>query len=401
MKRTALPLTLTLLLLAVPGTPGAEPTAAEAAGAPAAFTQLVSALADHLHTIGIRRLAVLEFADGSVKPVRLGGAIGAAGKFFADVTQGIFTEYAKTKYDVVEPERTQHVLKKLSFTLDSLEDEELLRRFDALEPVDVIITGTLKRQGDTISVLLRGIGVPEAVNRALENGAVPLSSDLAALFGESFYRPPSTDGQGATESELVQLVSAAEEAHPLADSFSGVPYALELIVDDAPLPLHNDGEKVFVPAALGKTYRIRLTNKDQRAVAVGLYVDGLNTIGQKRTAPSKGLKWVLNPGQSAEVKGWQMGTEVAREFLFTPAAESLAARKNFTDDIGLITAVFFREKTVEAATETTRGAVGTGEGKEVQSRIRRVKMEYDQTPAAVLNLHYDLPEVVAKFDKVE
>ncbi|HYB54026.1 MAG TPA: hypothetical protein VEG84_09180, partial [Thermoanaerobaculia bacterium] len=71
---------------------------------------------------------------------------------------------------------------------------------------------------------------------------------------------------------------------------------------------------------------------------------GRNVIDAKRTTAQGATKWVLYPGQTMEVPGWQVSGESARRFFFTDVASSYARWLGDTANIGTIEAVFFRER---------------------------------------------------------
>jgi hypothetical protein len=80
-------------------------------------------------------------------------------------------------------------------------------------------------------------------------------------------------------------------------------------------------------------------------VAVALSVDGLNTIVARRSSSWDASKWVLEPYQTIRIGGWQMSTARARKFYFTSERDAYAAKLGRASDLGVITAVFYREAT--------------------------------------------------------
>ncbi len=101
----------------------------------------------------------------------------------------------------------------------------------------------------------------------------------------------------------------------------------------------------YIEAARNAEYELRIRNPLPVRVAVALSVDGLNTIDARRTGSLSASKWVIEPYQTITVGGWQMSTERARRFYFTSERDSYAAKLNRASDLGVITAVFFREQT--------------------------------------------------------
>ena len=79
-------------------------------------------------------------------------------------------------------------------------------------------------------------------------------------------------------------------------------------------------------------------------VAVALSVDGLNTIDARHTAAADGRKWVIEPFKTITISGWQVNRAEARRFEFTTEARSYGQALGLTDNLGVISAVFFKER---------------------------------------------------------
>ena len=74
---------------------------------------------------------------------------------------------------------------------------------------------------------------------------------------------------------------------------------------------------------LADTYRVVLTNKSDALLGVVLAIDGLNTNGSAEivgTAEDK--KWVLLPGQTVRISGWQVSSDEALAFSFGLPSQS-------------------------------------------------------------------------------
>ena len=104
-------------------------------------------------------------------------------------------------------------------------------------------------------------------------------------------------------------------------------------------------DKTYIEALRGKSFVLRLHNPMAERVAVALSVDGLNVLDAKRTTAAGAAKWILAPGQTLEIPGWQVSGETSRRFFFTDTARSYAKWIGDTRNVGTIEAVFFREKT--------------------------------------------------------
>ncbi len=196
-----------------------------------------------------------------------------------------------------------------------------------------------------------------------------------------------------------------------------VPYPnfeLDVMVDGRPLTEYRDGGRLYVDARQGAEYELQLRNSSPDRVAVALSVDGLNTIDAEQTSAWNASKWVIEPYGTITISGWQMSSERARRFYFTTERDSYAAKLGRKANLGVITAVFFREKRraipitkseapsakedapsasgaqsdlrAEASRDSSRAA--TGIGRSVRHEVRSVDMDLDSRPAAEVTIRY-------------
>lgn len=121
-------------------------------------------------------------------------------------------------------------------------------------------------------------------------------------------------------------------------------FDLSVLVDGAARPEFSARGTVYVEAVKGRDYELRITNPLPSRVAVALSVDGLNTIDAKHTAAGRASKWVLEPFESIVLSGWQVNGSTARRFTFTGEKRSYGAALGETQNLGLIEAVFYRER---------------------------------------------------------
>ncbi len=214
-------------------------------------------------------------------------------------------------------------------------------------------------------------------------------------------------------------------------------FNLEVTIDGYPLQQYPARGRVYIEAQAGAEYGITLRNPWPDRVAVALAVDGLNTIDARHTTARAASKWVIEPYGAITISGWQMSSTLARRFYFTSERDAYAARLGRPDELGLITAVFFRERrpiTIvppprppyiledeQARTESRdKGAApakqssaradsagqarnragapvpydnddyaATGIGRAVDHDVRRIKLELEDRPAAEISLRYE------------
>lgn len=149
---------------------------------------------------------------------------------------------------------------------------------------------------------------------------------LGALFGLAGRESMPVNVWGAAQSDVV------------ARNFD-----LEILVGGRPLDEYYARNKNYVEAIPGAEYEVRIRNPFAFRVAVALSVDGLNSIDARRTSAWNASKWVIEPYGTISINGWQMSSERARRFYFTSEQDSYGAKLGQTSNLGVVSAVFFRE----------------------------------------------------------
>lgn len=221
-------------------------------------------------------------------------------------------------------------------------------------------------------------------------------------------------------------------------------FEVQILVDGRQLEEYNARGKSYVEALAGAEYEVRIRNPLPYRVAVALSVDGLNSIDARHTTAWNASKWVIEPYGTINISGWQMSSERARRFYFTSERDSYGAKLGQTSNLGVVSAVFFRERrpypvtvvppprprpiyeedgrrksagepTAGSSTESSlersdkarsgqdsaaplKGQVvpqsddeyaATGIGRSVQNDVRWVNMELDSRPAAEVVIRYE------------
>src|SRR5262245_55369696 len=197
-------------------------------------------------------------------------------------------------------------------------------------------------------------------------------------------------------------------------------FELDVIVDGRPLSEYYSRGRTYVEALQGAEYELRLRNPSPDRVAVALSVDGLNTIDARHTSASNASKWVIEPYQTITISGWQMSTERARRFYFTNERDSYGAKLGQTANLGVISAVFFKERrrivpppypitrdksepeqsarAQESPSAKSSGAVAprpdddyaaTGIGRDVRHDVRWVDMDLESRSAGEVTIRYE------------
>ena len=214
------------------------------------------------------------------------------------------------------------------------------------------------------------------------------------------------------------IASGAAELHAAAENG----FSLSVLRDGSGLPEDAGRGHVYVEASKGAPYAVRLSNPLPYRVAVALSVDGLNTIDARHTDPWTARKWVIEPYGSTVIEGWQVSGSSARSFYFTGEKSSYGAELGRTADLGVIEAVFFRERAPlmpvpmsEPAPAPPGNAAGglrrdaaapqaparekaealsdelaaTGMGERRDHAVFEIALDLDRVPAARLRIRYE------------
>lgn len=186
-------------------------------------------------------------------------------------------------------------------------------------------------------------------------------------------------------------------------------FGVSVLVNDDARPEYSARGAVYVEAVRGANYALRLTNPMPYRVAVALSVDGLNTIDARHTDSWSATKWVLEPYESTVISGWQTNEHTARRFFFTDERSSYGASLGRTENLGVIEAVFYREREHRAQamapsfsapsaagkSAEADGYAATGMGHRVDHEVEMVNIDLDRNPVASMRIRYEFhPQLV-------
>lgn len=188
---------------------------------------------------------------------------------------------------------------------------------------------------------------------------------------------------------------------------------MDILVNGVPQRHYAHEGRSYVEALKGKEYAIRLRNPYPVRVAVALSVDGLNTIDARHTTASEARKWVIDPHQTLTISGWQVNSAEARRFEFTTESRSYGKALGQTANLGVISAVFFKErlpviaressKRLSAPADATANAgmrsaeeyAATGMGQRTDHAVTQVWLDLENAPADTVNVRYEFrPQLV-------
>ncbi len=199
---------------------------------------------------------------------------------------------------------------------------------------------------------------------------------------------------------------------------------LDILVGGVSQRQYSHNSRRYVEALKGREYAIRLRNPFGDRVAVALSVDGLNTIDARQTTSTAARKWVIDPYQTITISGWQTSRTDARRFEFTTEEHSYGQALGRTANLGVISAVFFRERvpTISRGRESDKGRVdapqpsapaqeasasagnaraadeyaATGMGRRTDHAVTQVWLDLETTPAQSADIRYEFREQLVR-----
>jgi hypothetical protein len=212
-----------------------------------------------------------------------------------------------------------------------------------------------------------------------------------------------------------QVVMSADSVRPPAGD-------IDILVNGVAQPRYAHQGRWYVEALKGREYAIRIRNPYGVRVAVALSVDGLNTIDARQTTADAARKWVLAPYETVTISGWQTSQTEARRFEFTTEEHSYGQALGKTANLGVISAVFFKERVAHRMTESAKDAsppsaaqaegqrgessasrarksdneyAATGMGDRTGHVVTQVRMDLEDAPAHTVNIRYEFrPQLV-------
>jgi hypothetical protein len=165
-----------------------------------------------------------------------------------------------------------------------------------------------------------------------------------------------TDPLGKRKEKEIQFASWMQKEAPVRITllYNG----REVPIKEGSVETPREGEKVA----------FRLENRGDETYGVALFVNGENTIFKERVPPLYGYKWILEPGKTVTVQGFQKNDDTRESFRVLSPEESDKDEVNYGDNAGTFTVVVFRstaksEEAVvkaEAARPVIEGAISRG-----------------------------------------
>lgn len=334
------------------------------------------------------RIAVMPFTTEFKKQELVNGPYGAlsasGSKDVASALEGIFRKQRRPVKTVSGAELSK-LLAELRFTVDDLRDNDRMTSLASRANVNAIVRGQIVGVDDKNRIVC----VLQAMDAKGKELGTPVqtvayaSANSLAMSGKSFdtrlvHQKVRNEllAQSLTDDAAVMALPANEgrvvaetmhgmtrESHPLEDE--RFPYQVWLEVEGKRRPIEFKNGEAVVTVARHQPFEIHVENQSSDQVMMRLLVDGFNTLPQDGEAmPQVHLDdarpWILEPAFHARVPGFVKRTGTAgeyAEFLVVDASRSLASRRDFTEQLGLVTAAFYRPKSSRRGVGVTPGAL--------------------------------------------
>ena len=189
-------------------------------------------------------------------------------------------------------------------------------------------------------------------------------------------------------------------------------FSLQLLVNKKPVTEYSYQGETLVEGRNKSEFTLQVRNGSLSRVAVVISVDGLSVMnGQPATKDSSG--YVVEANQSLDILGWRLSDRQVAHFVFGSLPEAYASLMGHSDNIGVIGALFYHEKSqplcpqplyslppdlfprplIKGSGGSTRGGgaagIGTGFGRSTDYRVSTVQFTRQPESVAQLTLRYD------------
>lgn len=414
---------------------------------PQSLDRILADMAEQIAwTVALERLGtvgVLEFTGKSNNVELIGGDFGMLGSYCADKLNNQLLLLGKGEFSVVDKNRIEEAIKVVDsktlhkaladtrFDVDDLGKTKSLQDLaEKVGEMPVLVRGTLfNREGALINLRAELVQTGNNNQHASVGGLAFLTESEWAMLGLSAVikpedripdkpdkkQKPSAPVQPASHSVIRRMDEDAEDSkqeHP--NRRADFPFRVWIQVDGKRREMIKKGNELVVPLSPGEVYTVKVDylnrgENSSRPVAMRLLVDGLNTLAER--ADEKGIEtwewakrmnlddarhWVLDPQKHRKfhISGFYGKDNKYREFTVVGSQDSLAARQNFADSIGLITAAFYSCGGNRKALGGNPSDVGTAAGIERDSKLRVNDECGVGKLLGVINIRYASPEAL-------
>ncbi len=376
------------------------------------LNDMAGQLADAMEENKLGRVGVLEFTNETKLGELLGADFGLLGRYCAEELEHRLVDQGDHRFGVLDQRRLQQALRAQKFTLADLGSGDSLKLLASKTgSLPAIAQGTLRsRKGRVVTLQCKLLQTDSDDLAGAVGGSAVLDESEWAMLGKSASlvsearKPAQPDPLETPEQHDAAVVHELDEAaqgpHPLADP--KFPFRVRFLVNGKERKGVFKGNDYFIPVRKGEIYELGIDNNSNNPAMMRLLVDGLNTLPEREK--TKGIEtWLIGKRVNLSearasaieaqkkylVRGWVTQTGAngkMDQFVIEDADKSLAARQNFSENIGLITVAFY-ERQMDYSRGTTGSMFGTGRGQELSGNLQEVNARCGEL-LGVVNIRY-------------
>jgi hypothetical protein len=341
---------------------------------PQKLKQLLADMAEQLTLAAeerkVQKIGVLEFTTETSLGELLGANFGLLGRWCSEELEKDLADQGDGKFTVADRRKLQKALTDGHFSVDDLGSADKLKALSQrLNGLPVLAQGTLRsRAGRVVTLQCKLIRTDSDDMAGTAGGSAVLSESEWAMLGRSVVVKPEdripalpVPGQTSAPSQEDAVVKKMDERsdgpNPLLDP--NFPFPIRIMINGKERKPIVRGNDWIIPVHQGEVYSIDIENRANRLVCMRLLVDGLNTLPEledtkgistmvvaKRVSLERARHWSLDPkvAKLFSVRGFVTATGEEgelRRFEVSNFEKLPAARKQFTDQLGIITAAFY------------------------------------------------------------
>lgn len=243
--------------------------------------------------------------------------------------------------------------------------------------------------GETISDLTiagSDSGVHSDANQRIHLPPVDDHSDIALLTGATVELHPEDSDRDHSK----DIAKSIENPSFFCDgtlicASKNSPFGFEILVDNRPIPIHEEDGMPFVNIPSGKSYALRVYNKSKIETAITISIDGLSVFDFSELRDDHGKPlytyYILSATNSPSTyRGWHRDDHTVDSFKVTDYSRSAAAKANIQPGDSSIGTITIRFHSSWGANDqpppdemTTKGGNATGFGASVQQKTQKVQ----------------------------
>jgi hypothetical protein len=278
-----------------------------------------------------------------------------------------------------------------------------LKQFDSVagknvDHLAVKINGKLVNEFGSVLTSFNTEGIVEGKFEETVAGA----DTLVETIGLPADLPPDATPSQLDEKlrdSVVQPTVTLEKNNTLYRASPESPYAVEILVDGTPCPIHLEQDLPYVEIQKGQTYAVKVYNESPHGAAVRLLIDGLSVFTfsdiRDQRDPSKPAYnvYIMDPNDTAVLKGWHKDNATVQSFLVTGYDDSAAAKLGHSQDLGTITLTFAAAwpkgspPPPDEIITKSAGGNATGFGPPLEHRVQEVQRDIGRIRAS-LSIRY-------------